>query len=236
MTSFVIALFGVRASGKSTLGHEIAEEFGFIEDSFAGPLKSMVEQAFAFGDDALYGPSSSRERQYLEYPFTGPCLVCGHPRFECLNMGQNMGQFLRCLGCAMVYPKFLNARIACQTLGTEWGRRLYRDVWAAAAFKRASGKLTVITDGRFENEVKYCRDRGAYTVLLLRNPNPVKRRWWQRNKTHPSEQTLEIDRSLFNEVFDNTNLSVEEAKLKIIDTAQRGITWCSHQPQAQEKP
>lgn len=232
MKPVIIVLFGVKSSGKSTAGREIANTLGFAEDSFAAPIKNMVRQAFNFDDDALYGASSQRERQFPQYPFTGPCLSCGNPSFA-FEFDTAM-----CRGCSATYPRHLNARIACQTLGTEWGRRLYSNVWVDAAFSRIQRRIelggperVVITDGRFENEVLRCRELGAYCVLLTRDPNPVvKKSWWKRGTTHPSEKALEIPRGMFHEIFDNAKSDVHEARRAIIPVAQNAIRHAQINP------
>jgi len=227
MKPIVIALFGVKSSGKSTAGRELANTLGFMEESFAAPIKSMVSQAFDFDDDALYGVSSQRERQFPQYPFIGPCLSCGDPNFV-VEFDTAM-----CRGCGATYPRHINARIACQTLGTEWGRRLYENVWVDAAFNRIEKRLktggpdrVVITDGRFENEVIRSRARGAYCILLTRNPNPeVKKSWWKRGTTHPSEKSLEIPRDLFHEIFDNAGMNVQDARRSITAVAHNAVRY-----------
>lgn len=62
------------------------------------------------------------------------------------------------------------AREALQSLGTDWGRAFYEDIWIQAAMRQAhymtdSNNATrgiVISDGRFPNELKWARDAGAY--------------------------------------------------------------------------
>lgn len=220
----VIVLFGVKGSGKDTVGDLLRERYRFSKDSFASPLKKMVTEAFEFTHEDLYGPSSGREREYEQYPMSGECLRCGTALFN------DTDGKLSCVqpDCGMQYPTHVNPRIALQTLGTEWGRRLYKHVWIDAAARRvrnrAAKALTawnehceegtyvvprldlgfeppqqrfVFTDGRFISEHERCVSLGWTTVLLLRKLD-------ESTDTHASEAELkQIPRSSFNYMLDN---------------------------------
>lgn len=219
----VIVLFGVKGSGKDTVGDLLKERYLFSKDSFAAPLKKMVSEAFEFTEEDLYGPSSGREHQYEEYPMGDECLRCGSPLFQ--TAGAPQGKELSCVqpDCGMQYPLFINPRIALQTLGTEWGRRLFKHIWVDRARVRlrkhiqrnhetlrnnphliAPGKSIedidyrfVFTDGRFVSEHERCVKLGWTTVLLLRKLD-------ESTETHASEAELKlIPRSSFNYILDN---------------------------------
>lgn len=195
----ILVLGGVRGSGKDTVGALLVNNYGFKKDAFANPLKEMVKKAFpAFTDEDLYGPSSRRETQYEEYPFSGDCVACG-TRCELLHHGWV------CPRCSSSYPAYLNPRIALQTLGTEWGRRLYSEVWVDAAFRRIQGQGNyVITDCRFRNEVQRSAASGAFTVKLTRGLD-------HSSDTHQSEAEFRtIPNSFFSYVLDNAALSLAE--------------------------
>lgn len=234
--TMIIALFGVRGSGKDTIGGLLAKNHGFIHESFAKPLKQMVKIAYPdFTDNDLYGPSSGRERLYPQYPFSGPCLSCGG-RIRPLKHSVE----LICVSCKATYPPYLNPRISLQTLGTEWGRRLYKNTWIDGCFERiatdkavrdstysGSGSPSlpsptnyVITDGRFYNELLRCKELGAYCVKLTRNPHaeaptPTGFRrwlsWFSRTTTHASEAEFRvIPDSEYSAVLNNAGLGLEE--------------------------
>lgn len=227
-TSNVIVLFGVRGSGKDTVGHYLHNEHDFAPDSFAYPLKKMVKLAFPdMTDEDLFGPSEGRERQYAQYPrgAQAQCMRCDHWLFE--NADASPGKEMFCRNCLITYPKFVNPRIALQTLGTEWGRRLSPNVWIDAAVSRVRAERLiwrkrlfgrdkdqrdmpaglaiqfenepkfVFTDGRFANEQARCSELGAHTVLLLRKLD-------ESTDTHASEAELKtIPREKFDHVLDN---------------------------------
>lgn len=217
----IIVLCGVRGSGKDTVGDLLVKNHEFRKYAFATPLKKMVLHAFPrFEFDDLYGPSKNREKQYPAYPFSGVCVGCGVVCQEIVDTHKD-GDGIRterngwtCVSCGMSYPQFINPRIALQTLGTEWGRRLYQNVWIDAAFDElravSSGGNTeepfdfVITDGRFKNEVRRSRELGGITVLLTRGLK-------ESTDPHPSEAELKtIDRKEFDFIFDNANYTLEQ--------------------------
>lgn len=227
----IIVLCGVRGSGKNTVADILIRDHGFFDEAFANPLKAMAQHAFpAFTDDDLYGPSKNRENQYAQYPFSGICVGCGIACQEIVDTHKD-GDGIRsehsgwtCVSCGMSYPQFVNPRVALQTLGTEWGRRLYTNVWIDAAFERIQKERAVrdvvyagtpapplprptswvITDGRFKNEVRRSRELGGITVLLTRGLQ-------QSADPHPSEAELKtIDRKEFDYVFDNAMYSLEQ--------------------------
>jgi len=90
-------------------------------------------------------------------------------------------------------PEYLNQRYACQTLGTEWGRDCYQDVWIDYALRlykkisKAPHKYdydfkrglyfnlgdpidgVVIPDVRFSNELLAIKNAGGYIVKVKRD-------------------------------------------------------------------
>jgi len=202
----IIILGGVSGSGKDTVGDLLRDRAGFRKEAFANPLKEMVKHAFPdFTEDDLYGSSSNRNRQYPQYQKSADCVKCGL-RHLFRNPNGEPGKELRCPRCESTYPEYINPRIALQTLGTEWGRRLRNDLWVEAAFYRI-GKSTapdwVITDCRFENEVEAGKRLGAFVVKLTR-------KLADSTDLHPSEAEFRsIPDTQFNFILDNANLSLE---------------------------
>jgi len=216
----VIVLFGVKGSGKDTVGDLLRDRYGFAKDAFAAPLKQMAKLAFPdFTDADLYGTSENRERQEPAYPMTG-CPFCpGKQGFSetLVEKDPTLPRGVRCLGCGAHLPVFLNARIALQTLGTEWGRRLYPHVWVDACFSRVRAgdvERVVVTDGRFRNELDRSRDQGAFCVKLTRGLA-------QSTDPHPSEAEFRsIPDDAFNLVLDNANIQLIEMPVAIESITQ----------------
>lgn len=225
----IIVLAGAMGSGKDTVGDLLVKNHGFQKLAFADPLKKMVKMAFpAFTDESLYGPSSKRETQFPQYPFSGICPHCGCTCTDELDevpeeQDRTDGMRYRCIPCELNYPQYISPRLALQTLGTEWGRRLYSDVWVDAAFEHihahdprtyvkigpAYEKDWVITDCRFKNEVRGSKRNGGLVVRLTRNMD--------RNVTsHASEAELKtIPVMEFDYVFDNAPMSLEDLPAEV---------------------
>jgi hypothetical protein len=179
MTKRIIAFCGLAGSGKDTACDYLVDR-DYKKISFASPLKQMAKIAFGFTDEQLYGSSSKREEQDLRYPFSGICVACGK---QC-SMRKDDTKVWECFSCMREYPMFVSARLALQTLGTEWGRRLTSDLWAQAAVNQilaSDYNLWCISDLRFKNEMKAVRDAGGVVVRLMRG---------KAMHNHASEQEL----------------------------------------------
>lgn len=175
----IIAFCGLAGSGKDTACDYLVDR-DFKKMSFAAPLKQMAKIAFGFTDEQLYGSSSMREEQDHRYPFSGICPKCDSMclDFDTLDFSHdrpdNFATQLNrhyCETCKEVYPRFVNARLALRTLGTEWGRRLYKNIWAKAAINQieeSDHDFWCISDLRFKNELHEVKRAGGYVVRLLR--------------------------------------------------------------------
>lgn len=130
---------------------------------------------------------------------------------------------------------FLTPRHALQTLGTEWGRACFEDVWIDFALRRADALLAgkpdpigrvrgarpacvIITDVRFENELVKLQAAGA-TVVLIDRPGALDA--LGAAAQHSSETELQrIDRDRFNVVVKNDG-TLDEFKQAIDLVARR---------------
>jgi len=208
-------------------------------------------------DEDLFGPSEKRERQEASYPMGDRCLKCDRPlvdfvsksmmkRLEAVDAPPELrpvDSYLVCSNteCNAEYPAFVNARIACQTLGTEWGRRLYRNVWVDSAFERIADRAyayevaqidpfptlappVVITDGRFRNELWRSKELGAFCVKLTRGLA-------ESTSMHPSEQEFrEIPDSAFDSILDNANIPLD----RMDEAVSRMLAYMNAGPHVQE--
>lgn len=116
----------------------------------------------------------------------------------------------------------ITPRKLMQTLGTEWGRAIHRDLWVlscmariAGAEKSAGGRLPwVIHDVRFSNEAGAIRDRGGVIVRVDRG-DPVDA------DDHASEQPLPDH--LVDYTLDNSNdfAGLLEGLIALVNHLQR---------------
>lgn len=78
----------------------------------------------------------------------------------------------------------LTPRTLLQTLGTDWGRKLYENMWVAATMAGLHPDVDyIINDVRFPNEVEAIRKAGG---IIVRIDRPG-----QSRSDHPSETALD---------------------------------------------
>lgn len=179
----IIGLRGKSRSGKNTLAAHLVEHHGFFEIALADPMKRFIMDTFGINQNLLWGHSSLREVEI------GPAL----PKLDMIRMNPD-GSSVK-VG-EMSYGTKLTPRRLLQTLGTEWGRAMFENVWINYALKtiaKMSGsegyiydptrgvvvnpkgtlnrwRGAVITDVRFDNESAVLRDEGA-TVVYIDRPS-----------------------------------------------------------------
>jgi hypothetical protein len=164
----IIGFLGQSESGKDTASDHLVKEYDFAKVAFADVMKRIVREVYDFDYLQLWGSQEDKGRPDVRYPI--------------LPSGEAQGGFL-------------TPRKALQLLGTEIGRIIYQDTWAMYAMRVAKrileggvgydpqvGILTgpvfymlrrrirgvVISDVRFENEVKIIHDNGGVVIRLKR--------------------------------------------------------------------
>jgi deoxynucleotide monophosphate kinase-like protein len=214
MHSPIILLAGGAGSGKDTVGSYLADVDGAVTVAQADPMKRFVAEIFLFSEDQLWGPSSSRN---APDPRTVDDKLGISNRFE-----THLLLLADCELFAEVVPKTtdrnaavrllkhwferirkgledgipVSPRLVLQTLGTEWGRRVSKNMWNEYAtetcmkllaggfrYSRTEGLVEdegqpgyhfgVITDGRFRNEIVLTTAKGGVAIRIDRT-NPDK--------------------------------------------------------------
>ena len=141
----LIGVVGFIGSGKGTVG-DILTEHGFHKDSFAKPLKDAVAIIFGWPRELLEG-DTDRSRAWREEVDPYWSEKFGRP---------------------------FTPREALQLMGTEAGRDVFhRDIWVISLLNRAKGKNVVVTDVRFQNEIRYIQDNGGIVIRVKRGMDPV---------------------------------------------------------------
>jgi hypothetical protein len=110
----IIGICGHAGSGKDTAADFLVKE-GYCKVSLADPLKRICADVFGFTKEQLWGPSENRNAGDPRYPRTRAV----HPGLDHLE------------------PDLLSPRVALQTLGTEFGRYCYDNVWIDYAIRVA---------------------------------------------------------------------------------------------------
>lgn len=140
----IIGLVGFIGSGKGTVGSMLSEK-GFVADSFARPLKDACSNIFGWPRNMLEGDTEV-SRAWREKP----------DAYWSEKFGYDF-----------------SPRLALQLMGTEAGRNVFhKDVWVISLLNRAKGKNVVVTDVRFQNEIKHIQDNGGKVVRVVRGEEP----------------------------------------------------------------
>ncbi len=204
MKKTIIVPVGEAGSGKSTFALCLSDAFlragiSVHQRAFAAPLKVFVHEVFDIDHHSLYGPSEAREAPLLAYrdgaspawELARASLLARGPCFVARAMDVVYGA--RYLGAyeALVSwfqdlrneheDKPLTTRRVLQTLGTEWGRELDRDLWTKwfeASAQKDEATVVIATDGRFINEAEVAH----VPILIQRSHTRI------RNSDHVSEQ------------------------------------------------
>jgi len=140
----IIGLVGFIGSGKGTVGDLLVEQ-GFIKDSFAKPLKDAVAVMFGWPRELLEGDTEV-SRSWREKSDSYWSEKFGYE---------------------------FTPRLALQLMGTEAGRNVFHeDLWVISLLNRAKNKDVVVTDVRFQNEIKYIQDNDGVVVRIRRGSEP----------------------------------------------------------------
>ena len=105
----------------------------------------------------------------------------------------------------------MTAREVLQFVGTDMFRGLDPSVWINACMRQIEQEgpeIALISDVRFENEVRTIQDKGGFVIGLKRNP-------YKKTDQHASETHIENCLDMCNLVIDNTNISIPEQNKQI---------------------
>lgn len=139
----IVGVLGFISSGKGTVGEILAEEMGFIPLSFAASLKDSVSAIFGWDRELLEGDTlESREFRETIDPFW-----------------------------SKKFDKDITPRYILQQFGTEVCRNnLLDSIWVDSLERKIlqHGNV-VITDVRFNNEIKFLKDLDATLIQVNRD-------------------------------------------------------------------
>lgn len=191
----LVGVSGFAGSGKDTIANYLVERYGYQKTSLADPIKRACREIFGFSDETLWGPSQMREALDPRYPFSGRSPSDG---FQLTEISKSDQEWWLDPRSGQKYPKYLNARICLQTLGTEFGRRLDSDLWIKSCLRYIENSGTpfwVIPDVRFRNEMEHIRASGGVLIRVCREG---------QRSLHQSEQEMaDIPDSSFHFVIQN---------------------------------
>ena len=141
----LVGVVGLIGSGKDTVAERLVQEHNFKKDSFAKSLKDAVSSMFNWDREMLEGKTDD-SRAWRETP----------DKFWSEKFGKE------------VTPRWV-----LQYFGTEVMRQGMHDaIWIDSCLARYNGGPTVISDTRFENEIKTIRESGGKIILVKRGQDP----------------------------------------------------------------
>ena len=108
-------------------------------------------------------------------------------------------------------PGKMTAREVLQYVGTDFFRKFYPNVWLDSCLRKIeqdAPELALISDVRFENEIKGIQKNKGFIVGLKRDP-------YKKGDKHASEVEIEKCFDLCNAVIDNSKLTIPEQNEKI---------------------
>lgn len=166
----IVAVLGQGRAGKDTTADYLVKHRGFVKIALADPMKRFCREVFDFSTEQLYG--DLRDKPDTRYP--------GNPYREGSDPETEV----------MVRP-YLTPRYALQTLGTQWGRDCYPNLWINYGIRTATSVLrgyhydpvrglgpvihgrqpprgVVFSDLRFQNEFDAMKLAGAILVRVKR--------------------------------------------------------------------
>jgi len=155
----LIGVVGLIGSGKDTVSKRLEQKHGFRRDSFAKSLKDAVGAMFNWDREMLEG-NGDDSRQWREQP----------DEFWSKKFG-----------------KTVTPRWVLQHFGTEVMRQHMHDaIWIDSCLSRYNGEPTVISDTRFQNELKTIKEHGGEIILVKRGELPTREQMQERG-AHKSE-------------------------------------------------
>ena len=107
---------------------------------------------------------------------------------------------------------YMTVREVLQYVGTDMFRGLDPTIWVNACInqiKKEQPELALVSDVRFENEVKAIQEEGGYVIGLTRSP------FKKPNKDHVSEPAPARCLDICDIVIDNASLSIPEQNEQI---------------------
>lgn len=199
----IVAICGQKGSGKDTVADILRKRYDFVSVAFADPFKRLLMELFQLKEEVLWGSTAIKEkplRELVDPEMDETFWIGVHSRMDvnadrindlfsdgktawCPDAIPSLVLFLR--DFKRKNPDELTLRHVMQQIGSQWGRRLWKDVWCYHAcrtvehmakghsYTRAGGVDTskvlpnkptnfMFTDCRFpDNEAAYARNMGA---------------------------------------------------------------------------
>ena len=175
----LIGLVGLIGSGKGTVANMFSESDGYVEDSFAKPLKDVTAAIFGWPRHLLEG-DTTESREFRNTPDIFWSRKTDIPNFT--------------------------PRLALQLIGTDVLRGHFHDkIWVDSLEYRLrchpENTKVVISDARFRNEVDLIRQMNGKIIWIQRGELPD---WWETAKTaHENAISRKIMKTKYKDVHES---------------------------------
>lgn len=160
----IIGLIGAKGSGKTTAFNAMKDAYPeIVELTLAGKLKDVCSQVF--GIPREYFDSHNFKEKELDNPVY---LTIGQLQniFEAYDANPNYDTYLR----PHVGKILLTPRQIAQYVGTEVLRTISHDIHCEFCVKGKTGRIGVVTDIRFPNELAYFKSNYVnFYPLYIKN-------------------------------------------------------------------
>jgi hypothetical protein len=142
----LIGIAGLKTSGKSTCANYLVEK-GYLEKSFADPLKKACIELFLLSDSQVYGTITQKETPDQRWYNCTPRQMLQFVGTDLLR--DNLDKIMPGLGKDIFTHHF--------------------GIWYKDLMDKNPDAQVVISDVRFQNEVDYIHQLGGYVIMLNRD-------------------------------------------------------------------
>lgn len=179
----IIAISGWKRSGKDTVASYLIENYGAKRIAFADPLKDLVSELFELDRSSIDDPFQ-KEAPMLDlevnpkdmFSLTVADFMTKEFRHDNGDYVDNLGEFR---------PAYWTRRALCILVGSTM-RTVDSDFWVKKAVAQTEpGKLYVISDARYQNEIESLKRTGAHVISVRIN------RFDNSPSKDPSERDLD---------------------------------------------
>lgn len=209
----IFGISGCAQSGKSTLAQHIKDNVDNVKIiHFADYLKKVLKDLFGLDDYYLNDDKGKNELTHLKWEDMPG--VVDVRQAEQVTKHSNQSVAAKVLKAAKIEVRsgYMTGREVMEYFGTGIVRRMFEDAWVNATIKQmaSTSKPTnfIIADVRSSNEIAKLFAAGGFVVRLTRD---------EQQRDTKIERQLDKDQynwRNFDEVIDNTDLSVDEKNQK----------------------
>jgi len=172
----LLGIMGPIGSGKSTVANHLVKKHGFVEKSFAEPLKKACQELFLFTNDQMFG-----------------------------TQDQKMTPDERWFGCSpRTALQFVGTELLRDNLNTIMpglGKNIFTHhftIWYLNEIAKNPDIKVVVSDVRFQNEVNVIHSLGGSVIKITRDMTTT--------STHASEVDMQSIMNFDHQVLNTSSL------------------------------